>query len=128
MKNLRILVGDDQIGVEGSLQQKAFLRNYNVLGHNFDFESNPDRFIERAKSERYDALLIDLDWKVEGDNGTTGFRLLHNVRECAPIRMLHTSNEINDDLFYAAKLCGATACIEKHRSPEHLNNHLKGGM
>jgi hypothetical protein len=34
IKTLRVLVGDDQIGVKDSLQQKAFLRNYEGLNFN----------------------------------------------------------------------------------------------
>lgn len=126
MTNLRVLVGDDQIGVSESLHQKAFLRNYSEIA-DFDFENNPDRFIDRARIGKYDALLIDLNWDGERNSeDVTGFRVLHAVREYSPIRLLHTSNSINLDLKYAAQLCGATNCIEKHRSREYLQEKLKG--
>ena len=59
-KMMEVLVGDDQIGVEGSLDQKCFLQNYGGLA-DFEFSSIADDFIEKARTGNYDAFLIDLN-------------------------------------------------------------------
>jgi len=125
-KTLRILVGDDQIGVPGSLQQSSFLRNYSrIVNASFDFECDSERFIERSRDGRYDALLIDLNWTDEdiGRKDKTGFRVLEAVRGYAPIRILHTSDEDN---MKKGLNHGATGFAEKHRSSEYMEKILKG--
>ena len=127
MDSLRVLVGDDQIGVKDSLQQRAFMRNYEGLA-NFDFSDKADDFIERAKMGRYDAFLIDLNWEDEDANRDykTGFRVLDAVRDCAPIRLLHTSED--EELRQKGYAHGATNCIEKYRGRNYMEQALKGGI
>lgn len=120
---LRVLVGDDQIGVQSSLHQKSFLRSYGHLA-DFDFADKADDFIKKAKEDKYDALLIDLNWE-EADNEKeykTGFRVLEAVKNYAKIRVLHTSDETALQKGYTY---GATHCIEKHRSASYLEKILK---
>jgi hypothetical protein len=125
-KNLRVLVGDDEIAVENSLQQKAFLRNYEGLA-DFEFETDPERYIERAKNVRYNALLIDLNWKGSNDpRDLTGFRVLKGVKEYSPVRLLHTSNELNMDLRSAVQLLGGTGCVQKYKSRDYMRESLEG--
>jgi DNA-binding NarL/FixJ family response regulator len=125
-KTLRVLVGDDQIGVADSLQQKAFLRNYEGPT-DFDFRDKPEQFIEQAKVGNYDALLIDLNWNVDGNReDTTGLKVLLETKEYAPIRLLHTSNDLSLDLRCAAQLCGATGSIPKYRGREYMRKALLG--
>lgn len=119
----RILVGDDQIGVAGSLQQLAFLRNYIGVAE-FDFEKDPDMFVERTKIGKYDALLIDLCWE-DADRereDKTGYRVLKEVVPYAPVRLLHTSEDV--ELRRKGMKYGATTCIEKSRSPDYLRTAL----
>lgn len=121
-KQLRILVGDDQVGVAGSLPQKSFLRYYKHLAE-FDFENNAENFILRAKEGKYDALIIDLNWE-EADwsrDYKTGFRVLKAVKDYAPIRILHTSDE---QLMKRGFEYGATDCLEKNRSASFLEQAL----
>ena len=125
-KPLRVLVGDDQIGVRNSLQQKAFLRNYGGLA-SFDFSDKADDFIARAREGRYDALLIDLNWE-DADaerEYKTGFRVLDAVKEYSPRRLLHTSED--QELRQKGFFHGATNCIEKYRARSYLEEALKGG-
>jgi len=125
-KKLRVFVGDDQIAVEDSLQQKAFLRNYEGVA-DFDFETDPDRYIGRARTGNYDALLIDLNWKGSLDpQDKTGFRVLRDVKDYSPIRLLHTSNELNLDLRSAVQLLGGTGCVSKYKSREYMRESLEG--
>ena len=123
-KKLRVLVGDDEIGVACSLQQKAFLRNYEGLA-DFDFEKDSNMFIERAKIGKYDALLIDLCWENADREreDKTGYKVLKEVEHYAPIRLLHTSED--ETLRKKGMQFGATTCIEKHRSPEYLRTALE---
>ncbi|MBP7708539.1 hypothetical protein KA107_02545 [Candidatus Pacearchaeota archaeon] len=124
---LSILVGDDQIGIRDSLQQKAFLRNYEGVA-DFNFENDPAKFVSRAEVGRYDALLIDLNWRgSENSQDTTGLRVLYQTGRYSPKRFLHTSEEINLDLESAVKLVGGTGIIQKHRSREYLVKKLAGG-
>ena len=124
-KMMEVLVGDDQIGVEGSLDQKCFLQNYGGLA-DFEFSSIADDFIEKARTGNYDAFLIDLNLE-KGDNSReykTGFSVLEAVKEYAPIRLLHTSDETYREI---GMRYGARNCIEKHRSRKYLENALYGG-
>ena len=122
---MEVLVGDDQIGVEGSLDQKCFLQNYGSLA-DFGFSSIADDFIEKARTGNYDAFLIDLNWKKEDNSREykTGFSVLEAVKEYAPIRLLHTSDETYGEI---GMRYGARNCIEKHRSRKYLENALYGG-
>ena len=126
-KPTRVLVGDDQIGIEGSMHNQGFLRNYGKLNAKYDFESNPERFIERAKVGRYDTLLIDLNWKdVDSERGyKTGYMILKAVRDYAPVRLLYTSEDTDSRV--RGLNYGATRCVEKHKSSSYLEKALKGG-
>lgn len=124
-KQLRVLVGDDDIGIEGSIHQKSFLRNYGHIAK-FDFCNIDIEFIERAKTGNYDAFLIDLNWKVDDEHTEykTGFKVLEAVKDYAKIRVLHTS----DDRFIQRGFqYGATHCLEKFRASSLLEKILKGG-
>lgn len=122
-KQLRVLVGDDDLGIEGSLQHRSFLRNYGRLAH-FDFIYNADDFIQRAKTEKYDAFLIDLNWEEDDSRRDykTGFRVLEAVKDYAPIRVLHTSD---DKFLQRGFQYGATHCLEKFRPSSLLEKILK---
>ncbi|MEI6850260.1 MAG: hypothetical protein WCK29_04445 [archaeon] len=122
----KVLVGDDQIGVVGSIENKAFLRNYSNIA-DFDFASEECDFIQRAKNGRYDSLLIDLNWSEEDNSreDKTGFRVLESVKSYSPIRILHTSDE--KYIKYGLKY-GATDFAEKHRSKDYLAQKLNGGV
>jgi hypothetical protein len=125
-KSLRVLVGDDEISVENSLQQRAFLRNYRDIA-DFEFETNPDKYIERARKEKYDALLIDLNWRGSSDpKDLTGFIVLKEVKDYSLVRLLHTSNELNMDLRSAVQLLGGTGCVSKYKSREYMKESLEG--
>ena len=123
---LRVLLGDDQIGIEGSFPHRVFLRGYGHLA-NFDFSFQPDTFIERARQGKYDALITDLNWTDEDfskKESKTGFRVLEAIKEYAPIRVLHTSDDTYMQLGYKH---GATHCLEKNRPSTLLEKILKGG-
>jgi DNA-binding NarL/FixJ family response regulator len=125
-KTLRVLVGDDEIAVENSLLQRAFLRNYGGLA-DFEFETDPDRYIGRARDGKYDALLVDLNWKGSKDpKDITGFRVLQASKDYARVRLLHTSNELDMDLRSAVLLLGATGCVPKYKSREYMRESLEG--
>jgi len=126
MTKKRVLVGDDQLSVEGSLHNKSFIRAYGHVA-DFDFESNLGKYIDRARVGNYDALLIDLDWNDGNPSRSTGLSLLHKVRDYAPIRLLHTSHELNLDLSCALKLVGATGYVQKHRASSYLQNAIYSG-
>ncbi|MDO8460400.1 MAG: hypothetical protein Q7S74_04785 [Nanoarchaeota archaeon] len=124
-QKLKVLVGDDQLGIEGSISHKSFLR---CCGHlaNFDFSFQPDKFIEKAKQGKYDALITDLNWTDEdlSRKDKTGFRVLEAIKNYAPIRVLHTSDDEYIQLGYQH---GATHCLEKNRPSTLLEKILKGG-
>ena len=123
-KTIRVLVGDDEIGIEGSFQHRAFLRGYGKIA-NFDFSYDAEDFIRRAKNGKYDAFLIDLNWE-EDDNHRdykTGFRVLQAVKDYALIRVLHTSDDRNIKRGFQY---GATHCLEKFKSQNLLEKILKG--
>lgn len=124
-KQIRVLVGDDDLGIEGGLHHRSFLRNYGKLAH-FEFTYNADDFIQRAKIGNYDAFLIDLNWEEDDSRRDykTGFRVLQAVKDYAPIRVLHTS----DDRFLQKGFqYGATHCLEKFRPSSFLEKILKEG-
>lgn len=123
---LRVLVGDDQIGVVGSFPQKMFLRRYGAIA-DFDFESDPQTFVARARSGGYDALLIDLHWKPE-DYGAcsikTGYSVMQQSKGYSPIRILHSSADAEEREI--ALSYGATDTLEKSLDSEHMLVKLKG--
>jgi len=125
MTKLRVLLGDDQIGIEGSLYHRSFLRSYGHLA-DFEFSYNPEDFIKRAHEKKYDALITDLNWTEEelSKKEKTGFRILEAIRDCAPIRVLHTSDDTYMKMGFEH---GATHCLEKNRSARLLEEILKGG-
>lgn len=123
-KPLRVLVGDDQISIQGSFPHRWFLRTYGSLAE-FEFSDNPVDFIRKAKIGNYDALLIDLNWE-DADftrKYKTGFRVLEEVRNYCPIRILHTSDE---ELMKRGYQYGATHCIEKNKPLGLLEKALRG--
>ena len=124
-KKLKVLVGDDQLGIQGTPYHRAFLRGYGHLA-NFEFSFLPNDFIEKAKSGKYDALITDLNWTDEdlSRKDKTGFRVLEAIKDYAPIRVLHTSDDTYMQLGYQH---GATHCLEKNKSPTLLEKILKGG-
>tara|TARA_Y100000310_G_scaffold134326_1_gene133329 strand:+ start:3069 stop:3878 length:810 start_codon:yes stop_codon:yes gene_type:complete len=118
-----VLVGDDQIGVEGNQSRLAFEDNYRKIA-NFDYETDPDKFVERAKEGEYDALLIDLNWTDE-DRETldkTGFRVLDQVRNFSPIRAVHSS--VDEEIRKIGYENGATHIIEKGLPPDEMEKIL----
>ena len=122
-KKLRVLVGDDQIGVIGSLPQKSFLRGYGHLA-DFNFANKIEDFIAKAREGNYDALIIDLNWEDADWNRDykTGFRVLEAVKSCEPIRILYTSDE---QLMKKGFEYSATFCLEKNRAASFLEETLK---
>ena len=121
-KELRVLVGDDQIGEVNSPSYNAFRDSYDSLA-SYDFTTNSDKFIEMAKNGNYDALIIDLRWA--SDKPREGYRVLKETKDYSPIRILHTSeNEEARKLGYEH---GATACVAKGMPPIKLEQLLKGG-
>lgn len=125
MKNLRVLVGDDQIGVPGSPSNLNFIDNYSGLPVDFDYETKPDNFIERARRGDYAALLIDLNWNVpEVERDEAGYQVLKAVKDYAPIRILHTGE--SDEAREKGFAYGATHCIGKGIPPEDLYEIIMG--
>jgi len=127
MTKLKILVGDDQIGVDGSIPNLNFIDDYGRHA-DLEFTDSPDRFIEMAKTGDYYALMTDLNWETADytrDN-KTGYRVLEAVRESAPIRILHTSKS-DEEVVAKAKECGATHFLPKGSMPRELEEILMGG-
>ncbi|MBS3093636.1 hypothetical protein J4456_03605 [Candidatus Pacearchaeota archaeon] len=58
-KKLKILVGDDQIGVIGDNCNLTFLDNYGHLA-DYDFAATPEECIKMAYNGNYDTLITDL--------------------------------------------------------------------
>lgn len=116
---LRILVGDDQIGLIGSPSNLTFMDNYKDIA-NFDFETDPDITIERARVERYDAIISDLAY---AEQRTAGYRVLDAIKDLVPIRILH-SGESNEAIQEGYRH-GATHCIQKGIMPEELEKILQ---
>lgn len=130
-KKMKVLVGDDLIGIAGSPWQRGFIMGYSDLLESFEFNftANPEEFIEMAKTREYDALLIDLQWE-KADSGSinhvyrTGYRLLNELRDYAPVRILHSGAE--GEMLKRAFRYGATACIPKNVCPKQLEQILLG--
>lgn len=120
----KVLVGDDQHGADDTLRQ-GFLLDYRNLA-DFEFTDNPNKFIQMARNGNYDALMIDLKWDKEDYNRDykTGYRILDNVRDCSPIRILWTSE--NEELREKGYQYGATHCIPKGIPPRVLDEILLG--
>lgn len=125
MDKPRVLVGDDQFGVIGSLMNESFTYDYKSIAY-FDFADKPDMFIGMAKSGNYDALMIDLKWEEEDAvrENKTGYMVLDAVRGYAMKRILWTSESKEArDIGYQH---GATQCIPKGMPPEDLEKILTG--
>ena len=118
-KTINVLVGDDEIGVEGSLQRRSFVRNYEGLA-NFEYATTPKEFIRQASTKKYDCIITDLNYT---HNNQEGFEVLRQVKGMAPIIILHTSDETAMENELDA---GATHFMQKGRRAEILENILKG--
>jgi len=133
-KKYQVLIGDDQFGADnsmGEMMRENFEIDYRGVLRDFklSYTDNPEKYIEMAKTKDYKALLIDLKWCDEDAvrENKTGYRVLEAVRDCAPVRILWTSesNEARNKGYEH----GATHCIAKGITPEKLEeiiNNCKG--
>ena len=93
--------------------------DYRNLPIKFDFTPDPTEFVRMSRDGRYDALMIDLNWSGHPHGHlTTGYELLEAVKDYAPIRILHTSEE--KEAREKGFEFGATHCIPKGPPPEEL--------
>jgi DNA-binding NtrC family response regulator len=123
-----ILVVDDEIGVAGSLRQKAFLRNYERLPYAFVFETCHDggsydaalavRTIDREMG--IDLVLLDL--RFGPDDNLLGFDILRRVSARHPALPILVMSGMDRDVEMLGRCLedGAIGFIEKHRSSEYL--------
>ena len=120
----QILIGDDQLGdpVEGKDLRTLFELVYQKQLRPFEliYTASPQEFVELASSREYQILLIDLRWGSELP--TEGYSLLDKVRDCAPVRVLWTSEE--EKARERGYEHGATHCIGKRPAPEELERIL----
>ncbi len=79
MSKSHILILDDDIDV---LNAARLLLKQHV--DNVDFERNPKYLPEKIRSNRYDALLLDMNYTEDFSSGEEGFRLLAQVQELDP--------------------------------------------
>ncbi|MFN7914554.1 MAG: sigma-54 dependent transcriptional regulator [Vicinamibacterales bacterium] len=127
LSNPPVLVLDDQLGVAGSLQQKAFLRNYESLPYNFIFESCvsqkgfEEALAEEAVAREGEIAIVLLDLKF-GEDELFGLRVLQrlNARYPAlPVLVMSSAARDVETLGHCLE-GGAVGFVEKHRSPEYL--------
>lgn len=128
MQGRTILVIDDEIGVTGSLQQKAFLRNYERLPYGFVFESclaasGYSVALAIAVVEREpDVSIVLLDLKYGPAADLLGFEILRALTSRfsgLPVLVLSSMDRDVETLSRCLEE-GAVGFLEKHRSPEYL--------
>lgn len=142
-KPLEVLVYDSNIGVSGSLQQKGFLARYEDLNAHYDFTASKDEAIEKARTNDYDAFLVELKWgpDVEAEIYATAelMSALHRFPWLdTPVRLIHshrepfeTSMRIEDDRNFIGGLRQLHESygydLEGHRDPVYREKLLKIG-
>lgn len=121
----KILIGDDQLGSGGKwdvIRRTMFEKDYAKAfsGCSLEYVSDPEKFLELARTGEYHALFIDLRWGAELP--TEGYRLLKECKEYAPLRILWTSED--KEAIEKGYEYGATNCISKSPYPEELEKIL----
>jgi|TARA_B100001964_G_C14176270_1_gene573962 CheY-like chemotaxis protein len=89
-ENLQVLIGDDQIGVEGSPSRLNFEENYGELLVFFSYETDPDEVVRRARGEKWNAVVTDYDYQREDTNG---LEVLDQIKGIDATLILHTGTE-----------------------------------
>jgi len=131
MANRKVLVIDDELGVKGSIHQRAFLRRYDSLSFEFHFESCSDETaaIEMALGavdKCANASLILLDIRFGDEENETGFKILPHLREKHPSIPVLIMSSLDRDVKALAKCLenGATGFLKKDLVPDEFERSL----
>ena len=124
-----VLVIDDEVGEAGSLQQKAFLRNYKELPLNFLFENcwteegyTAEKALQVVGREDETSLVL-LDLKFGPDDELLGFDILRALSARYPSLPILVMSSVSRDVEMLGRCLeeGAVGFLEKHRSPAYLH-------
>lgn len=97
---MRILVGDDNRELLNNLERAMQV----------DTAYTPEQVIEKAKIERYDVIITDLEYT---EQGREGFEVLREIRELSPVRVLFTAKANMSGIREEAEKYGATHVMNK---------------
>jgi len=123
-----VFVVDDELGVVGGLQHKAFIRNYEVLPYAFVFESCLRRGVyeahvaEETLEAHPEVQVVLLDLKFGDGDDLLGLEILRAFTKRHPYLpvLIMSSLDRDVDLLGRCLEDGAAGFVEKHRGPEHL--------
>jgi DNA-binding NtrC family response regulator len=130
---LKILVIDDQIGVQDSVDQKAFLRSYSALPFEFLFESCADgtnyrseRAVEvlRGKPD-IDLVLLDIKFGAEKDR--LGFEILPRLTSQFPHVPVVMMSSVERDIEALGRSLedGAVGFVAKSQWPDKFQKSIQ---
>jgi len=108
-EGLQILVGDDQADVLEAL--RLLLKG---AGHQATLVDSPQALLKAAKAQRFDAILMDLNYARDTTSGEEGLDLLNRLQESritAPVVVMTAWGSV--DLAVAAMQRGASDFVQK---------------
>jgi len=132
----KILVVDDQIGMQGSLHQKAFLRAYGGLPFEFSFEScengrayAAERGIDTLR-ENPDTDLVLLDIKFGKDDELLGYEILPMLTAQFPSVPVLVMSSVDRDIESLGRCLedGAVGFVTKDLKADAFERAIKGAV
>lgn len=109
----KILIGDDQAWELKSILSRQFPKIQ------MEFAETPEQAIAMASASKYDAVITDLNYT---DNGQEGYNVLSALKGKYNVLVLWTSDAYKPGVLEKALSLGATHVLDKCELGKILNN------
>ena len=83
MENKKVLYGDDNAQMRNSLARALKLRNWDL-----DLVSSPQEVVAKARANPYDAVVTDLQYSPDGQEG---YEVLKQIRELPVLKVIYSA-------------------------------------